>query len=515
MKKIIAILVLLLALAPAMNASHIVGGDVHFEQTGPNTFTVTLRMYRDWCNAFLSFDPTVSCDIRDNANHTLVQNITLTRVNMDSVVFGDECYTPQGICNEVSIYTGVINLSNNPNGYYLAYTTSNRNSIITNINSSAGKVWYAQIPDPAIVGMNSSPQWGTYPTDGYLCIGNVKLLDMSCTDVDGDSLVYSLVNPTDGGTTQPFSLASWNPGYSLVNILGPGSLMIIDPVTGIVSARAGSAGVYVFAVRCEEYRNGVKIGEVEIDMQYEALNCTYDQSPSFPPFPAIAAIAFDGDGCFDIVATDPNPLDTFYITVNSNAYPFGATLTLPTPNVTPTGSYTFTYIDTTTGLPTNLTTVVNQINGTTFQGLGSIGARFCWQPEECDILSIDTFMLDILAYSQGCDELNDTLKRVIKIDIERDQYQHIVPNVFSPNGDNQNDLFRLQPEEHDRCYDVLTVEIYNRWGIKVFESEDPLFAWDGTDKDGSDLNGGTYYVIVQGFFGGREITDQFPVTLFR
>jgi gliding motility-associated-like protein len=515
MKKIIGILIVLVTCFSSANGSHIVGGDVHFEQTGPNTFNITLEMFRDWCNASFVFDPTVNCVIRDNSTDALIQNVTLTRISLDSIVFGDECYTPQGICNEVSIYSATVNLPNNPNGYYLAYATANRNSIITNINSSAGKVWYAQIPDPAISGMNSSPKWGTYPTDGYLCIGNVKLLDMSCTDSDGDSLVYSLVNPTNNSTTKPFNLAAWNPSYNLSSILGPGSLMIIDPVTGIVSARPGTAGVYVFAVRCVEYRNGGKIGEVEIDMQYEALNCTYDQPPSFPPYPSTAAIEFDDNVCFDIVATDPNPTDTFYIKINSNSYPYGAFLILPTPNVSPAGSYTFTYIDTNTGSPASLTTIVNQIDDTTFQGVGSVGARFCWNPYACDVLAIDTFKMDILAYSKGCDELNDTLTRKIRIDLTRGIFQHSVPNVFSPNNDSKNDVFSLEATQYDRCYDLVTVAIYNRWGIKVFESEDPLFKWDGTDTGGTEVNEGTYYVILQGFFGGREVTDQFPLTLFK
>lgn len=515
MKKLLILLLLATSfITNESKASHIVGGDVHFEQTGPNTYFVTLRTFRDWCNG-IDFSATLTARIYDNVTNASITTFTMNRVLRDTTIFGDECYTPTGICNSVQFFTGTVTLANNPNGYYFSYSTSNRNSSITNINFSAGKVWYAQIPDPALAGGNDSPKWGAYPSDGYLCINNVKLLDLSCTDADGDSLVYSLVNPTNTGTTKPFSLAGWNAGYSLANILGPGSMMTIDPQTGIISARPGAAGVYVFAVRCEEYRNGVKIGEVELDLQYEALNCTYDLPPTFPPYPEVNSLTFDQNGCFDILATDPNPTDTFFMTVNSNAYTFGAYATLPAPNVTPAGTYTFTYIDTNTGMPVNLTTVASQLNSVTFEGVGSVGARFCWQPDSCDILAIDTFKIDVLAYSKGCDLLNDTLIRTLRIKVDPPQYNPFTPNVFSPNGDGNNDVYVLPATEFDRCYDVLHVEIYNRWGLKVFESDDPQFEWDGTDKDGTEMKQGTYYIMLQGFYGGKEVTDQFPVTLFR
>lgn len=387
--------------------------------------------------------------------------------------------------------------------------------------SPDGMTWQAQIPDPALVGQNSSPKFGDYPSDGYFCINSIKLIDLSCTDADGDSLVYSLVNPTDDGTgfgstnPRPIPNLAFNAGYSVNNILGPGSLMIIDPATGIITARPGSAGIFVFTVKCEEYRNGVKIGEVFIDLQYEALNCTFDSNPSFPNFPVISEINFDGNECFDVVATDPNPTDTFFIQINSNAYALGATATLPAPNVSPAGTYDFTYLDTLTGSSVTQTSEVVQLNATTFRGIGSVGARFCWSPQECDVLTIDTFKIDILAYSQGCDEFIDTLEKVVRIDIIEAKRNPYVPNVFSPNGDGKNDLLWLPSFEHDKCYDVINVEIYNRWGIKVFESEDPLFEWDGTDLDGAKCNPGTYYMILQGFFGGENVTKQFPVTLFR
>ncbi|MCS7036634.1 MAG: gliding motility-associated C-terminal domain-containing protein [Saprospiraceae bacterium] len=50
------------------------------------------------------------------------------------------------------------------------------------------------------------------------------------------------------------------------------------------------------------------------------------------------------------------------------------------------------------------------------------------------------------------------------------------PTGFSPNGDNQNDVLRLESRFVEEVYWA----IYNRWGQKLFETNDPEGFWDGT-----------------------------------
>jgi gliding motility-associated-like protein len=57
------------------------------------------------------------------------------------------------------------------------------------------------------------------------------------------------------------------------------------------------------------------------------------------------------------------------------------------------------------------------------------------------------------------------------------QENFAMPNAFSPDGDDQNDTFGPILEELELIdYQFI---IYNRWGQKVFESDDPDLAWDG------------------------------------
>lgn len=66
-----------------------------------------------------------------------------------------------------------------------------------------------------------------------------------------------------------------------------------------------------------------------------------------------------------------------------------------------------------------------------------------------------------------------------------------VPNVFTPDGNGQNDEFRVA----FRSIKKFHCEIYNRWGKKVYEWNDPGKGWDGTIYGKPAAEGAYYYVI--------------------
>ena len=512
MKKILIILALIIgvSMTNTTQASHIVGGDVSFTQTGPNTYKVTMRFFR-FCTG-ISTPTSASFRVYDNVTNAQLSTFVVNRDSIVQLSFGDDCYTPPGLCVRVSYYSATITLPNNPNGYYTSYATGGRNSGLKNLVSGSS-TWTCQIPDPALTGGNSNPVFVRYPSDGYFCIGVDKSIDFSCTDADGDSLVYSLETPYNSGTTRPFPLATYNATFNNPNFLGPGSSISIDPATGIVTGRPAQLGTYVLAVKCEEYRNGVKIGDVFRDLQYVALNCNTNILPSFEPRRKLETYTFDGDGCFDIVAREQDAEDTILIQITSNAFAYGAVATLPTANST--GRYDFSWVTPSGVLDTINNLTEKQLSPSKFEGIGSLGIRFCWNVDNCEVLAIDTFKVNVYGFSVGCDGSIDSVEAEYNVVIEKPTYSHNVPNVFSPNGDGKNDVFELKKDQFDRCFDALTIRIYNRWGQNVYESDDAKFEWDGRDENGNELTEGTYYVVLQGYYGGTEVTNNFPITLFR
>lgn len=69
-----------------------------------------------------------------------------------------------------------------------------------------------------------------------------------------------------------------------------------------------------------------------------------------------------------------------------------------------------------------------------------------------------------------------------------------IPNIFTPNGDGFNDVFRISLNKSKcfKCY------IYNRWGSLIYESNNIDFSWDGTVTDtGEPATEGVYYYVVE------------------
>ncbi|OYU55086.1 MAG: hypothetical protein CFE25_08975 [Chitinophagaceae bacterium BSSC1] len=85
----------------------------------------------------------------------------------------------------------------------------------------------------------------------------------------------------------------------------------------------------------------------------------------------------------------------------------------------------------------------------------------------------------------------------------------LVPNAFSPNKDGINDTWKI---EYLESYPGATVDVFNRYGQKVFSSNGYTTQWDGT-FNGVALPIGTYYYIINPKNG--RATIQGSVTIIK
>jgi len=85
-----------------------------------------------------------------------------------------------------------------------------------------------------------------------------------------------------------------------------------------------------------------------------------------------------------------------------------------------------------------------------------------------------------------------------------------VPNAFTPNGDNVNDVLRPIGVGISK---LNFFRVYNRWGQLVFSTTDAEHGWDGTFNgrlQGTD----TFVFVTQGIdYTGKTITKKGTVTL--
>ncbi|MBL0104664.1 MAG: gliding motility-associated C-terminal domain-containing protein [Bacteroidetes bacterium] len=67
-----------------------------------------------------------------------------------------------------------------------------------------------------------------------------------------------------------------------------------------------------------------------------------------------------------------------------------------------------------------------------------------------------------------------------------------IPNILTVNGDNANDIFPNFGENGI----LYSIQIFNRWGKRIYHSIDSYTQWSGLDDDGNRLSDGTYYYIL-------------------
>jgi gliding motility-associated-like protein len=71
--------------------------------------------------------------------------------------------------------------------------------------------------------------------------------------------------------------------------------------------------------------------------------------------------------------------------------------------------------------------------------------------------------------------------------LEVEARKFILPNVLTPNNDGQNDIFVIEGRQEG-----LKLQIFNRWGRKVFGSDDYK-----NNFGGENLEAGAYYFVLQ------------------
>lgn len=317
MKKIFIIFLFVLAYGSA-EASHIVGGEFELTWISGNTYRLRLIYYFD-VEHNPDRDPeidetTIQVSIFQKARNARIRNITLSFLSRTRVEYTQLACANSEVVTDKLIYTATIQMTaaefGHPNGYYIAWERCCRNYDIDNIYSEnpmlgtrfAGQTFYLEFPAVVKDGLpfiNNSPRLFP-PLNDFACPGIPYYVDFAGIDDDRDSLSYSLITPLNTlsssaipnqsnqnpiGLTNPGPYPSvlWRPGFGLNNILdGLTNLKISQE--GFLTVTPSIPGLYVFAVKCNEFRDGIKIGEIIRDFQMfvvEVGGCP------FPAYPAI------------------------------------------------------------------------------------------------------------------------------------------------------------------------------------------------------------------------------------
>ncbi len=104
---------------------------------------------------------------------------------------------------------------------------------------------------------------------------------------------------------------------------------------------------------------------------------------------------------------------------------------------------------------------------------------------------VGLYTVVLFAENEYC---NNSLSLIIEVIFEPPSFE--IPNVFTPNGDGTNDLFKLIDVKGEEYIEEFEVVIFNRWGMKIQTFNDILFNWDGTTKNGDRATEGVYFYKI-------------------
>jgi gliding motility-associated-like protein len=326
-------------------ASHGMGMDLIYECLGGNTYRFQLAFYRDCggvaapTNAQINLR-SASCGQNFNRTLTFVSSRETTPICASLTT---ECNGGAFPGAEEYLYQGTFTLPAQCTDWVISYSVCCRNIDINTINSPGTESIYVETTlNNTLATCNSSPSFSNDPVP-FICANQQYCFNNGAVDVDGDSLVYSLVVPKTGrnvGDTVVFL-----PGYTSQNPLSSTPGITLDPVTGdLCMFPTDSTEIAVLAVLVEEYRNGVKIGTIRRDIQLRILGC-----PNGNVAPEVSGIDSTNQYSTKVCAGDPLSFQLFSSDTNStqtvtmswnNGIPAASFVVSPGPR--PVGTFSWT-----------------------------------------------------------------------------------------------------------------------------------------------------------------------------
>jgi large repetitive protein len=358
-----------------------------------------------------------------------------------------------------------------------------------NPNSNYTYNWTATPPDPTLVANAPNPVVSpTVPTTYSVQITNgnctvsqtaaIAVNQLNGLAASGDTLVCSMSPVTVSATAPTGSNYEWANSPAFTSVFATTSAVEVMPsevmnfvrittpegCTGIDSVKVGLGAVNIEPFPMQTTLCNQTTAELSITNNNPTDVLTYEWSNGLPAVPnptaivtantVFTAIVRNQNGCVDTVAFDLKVVN------------LALDIALSGPD----------------------TICVGQTSLLTAQVNGGTAYMYDWSPEATlDDSSIrtptarpeeDTEYTVIVSDASGCTIVGTT--KIFVMSTECIEPYLFVPNAFTPNGDSNNDLFRLRGIDIKEVY----FAVWDRWGEKVYETTDPNHAgWDGTFRN--------------------------------
>ncbi len=252
--------------------------------------------------------------------------------------------------------------------------------------------------------------------------------------------------------------------------------------TNLTIVQPGNAGLDTSIALCS--------GDMPIDL-YTLLtgaDLGGTWSPALTSSTGIFDPQIDPAGMYNYIVTNsPCPADSAVVTVSINPRPTVDITTIDDNCEQSSGAIS---LSTTSGTPP-FTFIWN--TGDTDSSIANLG--------------VGTYNV-IISDSSGCTNNYSINVEDYQVDCE---YHVYLPNVFSPNGDNENDVLYVR----GKGIETVKLVIYNRWGNKVFETTDINQGWDGTYRGQEQGSAVFVYYLEATFVNGATAKDKGNVSIVK
>lgn len=299
-----------------VKADHLSGADITYTCIGQDSFLVTLTIFRDCSGILLDSLQTIAVTAPGCGTHsfTVLRDtfFDITPICPGGTSPCDNPSSPLPLGLEKHIFHGIWAVASGTSctKWTLSYLECCRIE-----PAHGGDMFYISSQlSTNLSACNNSPVF-TNPIVPFICTDLPFNYNPGVFDPDGDSLVFSLVPCLTSDSTT----ISYLPGQTPQQFLLTNTPITLDSINGTIYIEPSISQIGFFAIKVEEYRDGVKIGEVTRDMVIVVTNCN-NQPPQVSGING--STDYDMAVCpgqsisFDVFSNDSTPFQDVTMTWN-------------------------------------------------------------------------------------------------------------------------------------------------------------------------------------------------------
>jgi gliding motility-associated-like protein len=446
---------------------------------------------------------------------SLTQNISAGNYNV-TVTDANNCSAVASVTiSEPAVITPLLNVTSNYNGQHISCFGASDGAVSATTGGGASPYTYLWNNNQNTSGINNLPA-GNY--------------SVTVTDNNGCTATDNITVTEPAAVSLSFAPSDYN-GYGV---------SCFNSQNGFInSSVAGGTPGYIYS-----WNNGqsnadasnLSVGNYSLTV-YDANNCSATANASLSEPTALeATLSFVEPSCFGY--DDGNMIASALGGVPSYSYLWSNGTNAVVNNSLSAGNYSLTVTDANgcsvivseqLNEPAPVAVTIEPVDDTipffgsqmkinsSYTANGNNAVSFLWEPSETLInafvqnpvaqpLHTTTYKLTVTD-EDGCVGTEE-----VTVYVSNDKVVY-VPNVFSPNGDGVNDVFKIYT--YDEGVKQTTFRIHDRWGQLVFETADIAAGWNGT-LNGKELSNDLYvYSVYIIYLDGDSYKQKGSVTLLR